>query len=85
MRTIKNEQASIGLVVAAVSIIIIVAAGFLIYYNIGGQLSNVPAAKTQASTLNNTTNFVLGTLAPIGAIILIASATIVAVVALDKR
>ena len=81
----KNDNASLALVAGAIGVLIIIAAGFLLYYNISGQTSNLPAAKTTASTMNNTTNLILGTIAPIAAIVLIAGAAIVAVTGFGKR
>lgn len=82
----KNDNASASMIAAAVGVLIIIAAGFMIYYQLAGQLNTLPAAANQsAGALNNTTNLILGGLAPIIAIILIAGAAVIAVSGFGKR
>jgi len=85
MKIKQNTHAAAGMVAAAITILIILAAGMFIYYRMAGQISGLPAeANITAGNLNNTTNFIF-TLVPIASIILIAGAILIAVTAYGKR
>jgi hypothetical protein len=69
----RNEDGSIAMVGALVGILLTVVVCVVIYYKVAGSINGLPAAGLTAAAAVNTTAGTVFTLAPIIAIVIIAS------------
>lgn len=75
-KLIANDGAFAQYIGAVVAVLVVIVVGLVVYYKIAGSINGLPAAGvTAAASINTTANSVF-TLAPIVALVLIASVII---------
>jgi hypothetical protein len=85
MQLWKNEHGYAQYVGVVVSVLVVILVGLIVYYKIAGNINGLPAAGVTAAAGVNTTANTVFTLAPIIALVLIASIIIGAIVAFSGR